>query len=76
MEPESQSKSIQARDDFRRLAILIAVATLDLMGSAMIFPLMPLYAKALKISPLNIGIIMASFYVAQLISAPSVLGSA
>jgi len=70
MEPESQSKSVQARDDFRRLAILIAVATLDLMGSAMIFPLMPLYAKALKISPFNIGIIMASFYVAQLISAP------
>jgi len=32
MEPESQSKSMQARDDFRRLAILIAVATLDLMG--------------------------------------------
>jgi MFS family permease len=36
----------------------------------MIFPLMPLYAKALKISAFHIGIITASFYVAQLISAP------
>jgi MFS family permease len=70
MEPESQSKSIQARDEFRRLSILIAVATLDLTGAAMIFPLMPLYAKALKIPPFHIGVITASFYVAQLISAP------
>src|SRR5947199_6064777 len=59
-----------ARDEFRRLAILIAVATLDLTGAAMIFPLMPLYAKAMNIAPLYIGIITASFYVAQLISAP------
>jgi len=70
MEPESQSKSIQARDEFRRLSILIAVATLDLTGAAMIFPLMPLYAKALKIPPFHIGVITASFYVAQLIAAP------
>jgi len=70
MEPENQSKSIQARDEFRRLSILIAVATLDLTGAAMIFPLMPLYAKALKIPPFHIGIITASFYVAQLIAAP------
>src|SRR6188768_2025319 len=70
MEPVSQSNSIQARDEFRRLSILIAVATLDLTGAAMIFPLMPLYAKALKIPPFHIGVITASFYVAQLLSAP------
>jgi MFS family permease len=69
MEPGSQ-KSIHARDEFRRLSILIAVATLDLTGAAMIFPLLPLYAKALKIPPFHIGIITASFYVAQLIAAP------
>ena len=70
MEPMSQSNSMEARDEFRRLSILIAVATLDLTGAAMIFPLMPLYAKALKIPPFHIGVITASFYVAQLIAAP------
>lgn len=70
MEQDNQSNSNHARDEFRRLTILIAVATLDLMGSAMIFPLMPLYAKALKIPTIYIGVIMASFYVAQLVSAP------
>ena len=70
MEPERQHSSIQARDEFRRLSILIAVATLDLTGAAMIFPLMPLYAKSLKIPPFHIGVITASFYVAQLIAAP------
>lgn len=70
MEQDNQGNSDRSRDEFRRLTILIAVATLDLMGSAMIFPLMPLYAKALKIPTVYIGVIMASFYVAQLIAAP------
>ncbi len=70
MEPDSLGESSRARDEFRRLAILIAVATLDLTGAAMIFPLMPLYAKGMHISPFYIGIILASFYVAQLVSAP------
>src|SRR5215475_457150 len=70
MEPDSSGESNRARDEFRRLAILIAVATLDLTGAAMIFPLMPLYAKGMHIAPLYIGIITASFYVAQLVSAP------
>ena len=70
MEPVSQSNTMEARDEFRRLSILIAVATLDLTGAAMIFPLMPLYAKALKIPPFHIGVITASFYVAQLVAAP------
>jgi len=54
----------------RRLAILIAVAGIDLMGAAMIFPLIPFYALHLKIPPVMIGVIMASFWVAQMVSAP------
>src|SRR6266576_656505 len=57
-------------DANRRLTILIAVACIDLMGGAMVFPLIPFYALHLNISPLRIGVIMSSFFVAQLISAP------
>jgi multidrug resistance protein len=59
-----------SREDFKRLAILIAVATVDLMGAAMVFPLLPFYATKFDSSPLMIGIIFSSFSLAQLISAP------
>jgi len=59
-----------SRQDFARLAILIAVATIDLMGAAMVFPQIPFYALHFKSSPTMIGVILASFFVAQLASAP------
>jgi multidrug resistance protein len=59
-----------ARQDFARLAILIAVATIDLMGAAMVFPLIPFYALRFNSSPTTIGLILASFFVAQLAAAP------
>lgn len=54
----------------RRLMILIAVATVDMMGGAMVFPLIPFYALKLRATPPVIGMIIASFFVAQLLSAP------
>src|SRR5258708_23570991 len=59
-----------SRDQFRRLMVLIAVATVDMVGGAMVFPLIALYAVKLRASPTTIGMIIASFFVAQLISAP------
>jgi MFS family permease len=50
--------------------VLIAVATVDMIGGAMVFPLIPFYALKLNASPTTIGMIIASFFVAQLISAP------
>jgi len=55
---------------FKRLMVLIAVATVDMIGGAMVFPLIPFYALKLHASPATIGMIIASFFVAQLISAP------
>src|SRR5881409_3665816 len=55
---------------FRRLMVLIAVATVDMIGGAMVFPLIPFYALKLKASPTTVGMIIASFFVAQLVSAP------
>ena len=62
--PSSQSAQ------FRSLSVLIAVAFVDMLGFAMIFPLLPFYALELNISPQFIGVIIASFSVAQLLSAP------
>ena len=59
-----------SRQNFGRLAILIAVATIDLLGATMVFPQIPFYAKHLNASPTFIGIIFASFFCAQLLSAP------
>lgn len=63
-------QSSNSRDQFRRLVVLIAVATVDMIGGAMVFPLIPFYALKLNASPAVIGMIIASFFVAQLISAP------
>src|SRR5437899_1469330 len=60
----------ETRDQFRRLSILIAVAFVDMIGFAMIFPLLPFYALKLHAQPQTIGIIIAAFSGAQLISAP------
>ena len=59
-----------SKDHFRRLLVLIAVSTVDMMGVAMVFPLIPFYALKFNASPTTVGMIIASFFVAQLISAP------
>src|SRR5438270_14022522 len=70
MRAQSDMPSNTSRDQFRRLTVLIAVATVDMVGGAMVFPLIPFYALKLHASPTTIGMIIASFFVAQLISAP------
>lgn len=65
-QPDNSSKSAQ----FRMLAVLIAVACMDMLGFAMIFPLLTFYALDLDISPQGLGVIIASFSLAQLVSAP------
>jgi len=55
---------------FKPLMVLIAVATVDMIGGSMVFPLIPFYALKFHASPTTIGMIIASFFIAQLISAP------
>src|SRR4029434_8290046 len=64
------AQSHTSRNQFRRLMVLIAVATIDMIGGAMVFPLIPFYALKFNASPTTVGMIIASFFVAQLISAP------
>jgi multidrug resistance protein len=55
---------------FRRLAVLIAVNFVDMIGFMIVLPLLPFYALKLNASPETIGYLIASFSVAQLLAAP------
>ncbi len=54
----------------KRLSVLMAVAFVDMMGLMIIWPLLPLYAYNLKASATTVGLLAASFPVAQLVSSP------
>lgn len=50
--------------------MLMATAFVDMLGFAMVFPLLPFYATDLGASPALIGWLISSFSIAQLASAP------
>ena len=54
----------------KRLAVLMAVAFVDMVGLMLVLPLMPLYAMRLHANPATIGFLIAAFPVAQLASSP------
>lgn len=58
------------RSDLRKLMVLIAASAVDMIGFAIVLPLLPFYAESLDASAKTIGWIIASFSIAQLISAP------
>ncbi|HZI23252.1 MAG TPA: MFS transporter [Gemmatimonadales bacterium] len=54
----------------RRLAVLMAVAFVDMIGLMLVLPLLPLYALKLNATATLIGFLTASFPVAQLLASP------
>jgi multidrug resistance protein len=54
----------------KRLSVLMLVAFVDMMGLMIIWPLLPLYADKLGASATVVGLLAASFPVAQLVSSP------
>jgi MFS family permease len=56
--------------EFRRLAVLIAANFVDMLGFAMVLPLLPFYALDMRATPVMIGWIIASYSIAQLAAAP------
>jgi multidrug resistance protein len=58
------------KSDLRKLLVLIAASAVDMIGFAIVLPLLPFYAENLNASYATIGWIIASFSIAQLISAP------
>lgn len=60
----------RAPTELQQLSILIATCCIDMIGFAMILPLLPYYALKLSATPEMIGLMTATFSVAQLIAAP------
>lgn len=56
--------------EFKRLAVLIATNFVDMLGFAMILPLLPFYALRFDATPEVIGWMIASFSITQLAVAP------
>lgn len=53
-----------------RLFILFVTAFVDMVGLTMILPLFPFYATEMGASPIDIGLLISAFSVAQLVAAP------
>jgi multidrug resistance protein len=53
-----------------KLVVLMITAFIDMVGTLMIIPLMPFYAKSFGANGLTVGLLVSSFSVAQLLSAP------
>jgi MFS family permease len=60
----------RARSELKQLSVLIATCCIDMMGFAMVLPLLPFYALKLNASAEVIGLMTATFSVAQLLTAP------
>ena len=58
------------RAHFRQLSVLIGVSAVDMIGFAIVLPLLPFYALNFKATPVQIGWLMAAFSIAQLLSSP------
>ena len=56
--------------ELRRLSVLIAISLVDMIGFAIVLPLLPFYALKLQATPSQVGLIIAAFSVAQILSAP------
>jgi MFS family permease len=54
----------------KRLSVLMAAAFVDMLGFAMVFPLLPFYALRLHAPEWVIGWMIATFSIAQLAAAP------
>lgn len=59
-----------AKDELRRLWVLIFINFVDMVGFAIVLPLLPFYALRLHASEAMVGPIIAAFSLAQLVSAP------
>lgn len=72
--PTSQHTDEHPIDDgksaFGKLTVLMVAAFIDMLGLLMILPLLPFYAKELGAGGTVVGLLVSSFSIAQLLSAP------
>ena len=68
--PHVEAGGQPPRGSGRRLAVLMVTAFMDMVGLLMVLPLLPFYATELGASGFVVTLLVASFSVAQLLSAP------
>lgn len=54
----------------RQLAIIFLIIFVNLLGFGIVIPLLPFYADAVNASPFQIGLLFASYSLAQIIASP------
>jgi DHA1 family tetracycline resistance protein-like MFS transporter len=54
----------------RQLAVVFTIVFIDLLGFGIVLPLMPAYASSAHISPAEIGVLVTSFSLLQLLVSP------
>ena len=54
----------------RQLAVVFTIVFIDLVGFGIVLPLMPAYAATAHISPAQIGVLITSFSLLQLLVSP------
>lgn len=69
-EPEQGEQRRAGRGPDSRLIILMVTAFVDMLGLLMVIPLLPFYATDLGANAFVVTLLVASFSVAQLVSAP------
>jgi MFS family permease len=69
-DPESPARAPPSR---RALAVVVAVVFLDLVGFGVVVPILPFYVRSFAVSDVFIGLLAASYSLAQFAAAP-VLG--
>jgi len=66
----SEPAATPEKSSVGKLAVLMVTAFMDMVGILMIIPLMPFYAKSMGAGGFVVGLLVASFSIAQLLMAP------
>ncbi|HKP28057.1 MAG TPA: MFS transporter [Gemmatimonadales bacterium] len=70
VESTTRSMSPATRAQLKQLWVLIITSCVDMIGFAIVLPLMPFYALKFNATPEQIGLLVASFSISQLLFSP------
>ncbi|RNJ26348.1 MFS transporter [Halosegnis longus] len=68
-----QAEPVPSPSARRRVAVVVAIVFIDLLGFGIIIPVLPFYVRSFGVSDVFIGLLAASYSFAQFVAAP-VLG--
>jgi MFS family permease len=61
---------MSGEETLRRLWVLMSIAFIDMVGTLMIIPLLPFYAKRMGGDAITVGLLVSCFSAAQLLTSP------